>query len=70
MKKFSVVTEKTVGNTLEITPHIDGSLWFELENPWAGSSETGFGQTTYANLSLAQTKMLYTWLGDVLENHK
>lgn len=46
-----VITPPTgVGDEIQITKHADGSVTLEINEPWAGSTETGFGATTSIKL--------------------
>lgn len=52
-------------NRIEVmvsTGHFD----FTIENPWAGSSDTGFGHETHVGLTTDQARSLWEWLGSHL----
>lgn len=40
----------SVGNMAEFTLQQNGELHVSLENPWAGDTESGFGQTCYLDI--------------------
>lgn len=41
----------------------DGALFdFEIKEPWAGSSETGFGQTCDISMDASAAKALADWI--------
>jgi hypothetical protein len=40
----------------------DGKFYFEVGNPWAGDTETGFGYTCHASLDSEKAKELAEWL--------
>ena len=40
----------------------DGKFYFEVGNPSAGDTETGFGYTCHASLNEEQAKALADWL--------
>ena len=54
------------GDRLEVTWH-GGIANFEIENPWAGSTETGFGYTTDCSLNREQVLRLAHWLMKMAE---
>jgi len=39
----------------------------EIDEPWAGSTERGFGQRSYFSLTRAGAKELAAWLNDILK---
>ena len=51
-----------VGDEIQVTKKADGSLHIEIEEPWAGSTETGFGATTSVTLSPEQAIALMKFL--------
>ena len=48
-------------NTLEAYVR-DGRVHLSIDNPWAGDSETGFGQTTHMSMSLPIAVQFLDWL--------
>jgi len=54
-------------NSLECTVH-NGTISIRIENPWAGSTETGFGATCYVGLSTEKARELAAWLSAVTAN--
>lgn len=48
-------------NSLEATYH-NGTLNVSVDNPWAGSTETGFGATCYVDLSKDDMIKFGKWL--------
>lgn len=55
------VTNSFVGDSIEVMER-DGHFDFTIDNPWAGSTETGFGYQTHAGLTLEQARSLRDWL--------
>lgn len=51
-----------VGDEIEICKAENGGLWIEIDEPWAGSTETGFGATTRVNLPPQIVEFLRDWL--------
>ena len=47
----------------------DGHLNVTVEEPWAGDTETGFGQTSSVGLPIEAARKLHQWLGAHLERH-
>lgn len=54
-------------NELELRLMGDGRFHIEIDNPWAGDTETGFGYITYFNMTANQAKRLKDWLIVALE---
>jgi hypothetical protein len=54
------------GDNLEISVRGDGALYVEIDNPWAGSTEEGFGQTTAITVSRDAAEDLRDWLNAAL----
>lgn len=54
--------ENSVGDTIEVTER-DGHFNITVDEPWAGCTETGFGQTTSVSLKRHQAELLHAWLG-------
>jgi hypothetical protein len=57
-----------VGDTLTVDER-DGHFNFTTDEPWAGDSETGFGQSGSVSLTLSQALELWDWLGGRLKSH-
>lgn len=51
-----------VGDEISITKHDDGGLSIEINEPWAGDTETGFGATTSITLSPDEARRMIAWL--------
>ncbi len=49
-----------LGNNVEGS--VNGGIVLEIDNPWAGSSETGFGQSCRISLTPETAKALGEWL--------
>ncbi len=54
-----------VGNTIHFTKMENGNLYVEIENEWAGSTETGFGATTSITLDPSDIETFLEWLSGV-----
>ena len=48
-------------DSLEVQNH-GGGFNFEIDNPWAGDSETGFGRTTHFRMTPDKALELASWL--------
>lgn len=48
-------------NYLEIDER-DGHFNFEIDNPWAGDTLTGIGETAHVQLNADQAKRLADWI--------
>lgn len=55
----------SLGNVIEVWIRDDGAF-LSIENPWAGDSETGFGQTTTISLTADQARQIAKYLIDGL----
>ncbi len=51
-----------VGDEIQFTKHDDGTVSIEIDEPWAGSTETGFGATTSCDLKPEDLEVLLKWL--------
>lgn len=51
------------GDTVQFTKSKEGGLHIEIDEPWAGSTETGFGATTSIYLTPDVLKRLWGWMG-------
>ena len=49
-KQFQAEGEDSVGNNIDVSANKKG-LEIRIENPWAGDTETGFGQSCYIDVS-------------------
>lgn len=58
-------SESFVENSLELR-FWRGEFSLEIDNPWAGSTETGFGYTTSMTLDREQAQQLADFLTDKL----
>lgn len=54
-------------DTFTATINEDGRLYIEIDEPWSGSTETGFGQTSYFYLSKEDAAKFAFF---ILANHK
>ncbi len=61
-KHLNIDLNLQVGDEITFSRHDDGSLDIRIEEPWAGSTETGFGQTSHATLTREDVKRLLEWL--------
>jgi hypothetical protein len=57
-----VMTEPGVGDEVQFTKTVAGGLRIEIEEPWAGSTETGFGAQTSVSLGPEELYRLKRWL--------
>ena len=48
----------------------DGRLHILIDNPWAGSTETGFGATTSINLKPEDARRFIEWAARQLETQE
>lgn len=56
----------SAGNNIEAT-YYRGKLNIQVENPWAGSTDTGFGYTCYVDMDAERAIAFANW---ILENVK
>jgi len=49
-KNFQSEENDSVGNNLEITSYDKDAINIRIDNPWAGDTESGFGQTCAISL--------------------
>lgn len=61
-KRLVIEIDGGVGDEIQVTKYDDGSLYIEIEEPWAGSTETGFGASTSVTLSPDQAIALMKFL--------
>jgi len=54
-------------NSLEVTLQQDGEFEFQIDCPWSGDSETGFGRTERIWINKEQAKELRNFLTRMLE---
>lgn len=50
------------GDEVQFTKLKGGTLNIEIDEPWAGSTETGFGATTSIDLNKEHVARLVAWL--------
>ena len=60
--RIVIETESGVGDEIQFTKMPDGGLDIEIEEPWAGCTETGFGATASITLSREQADALLKFL--------
>jgi hypothetical protein len=58
---FAFEETRLSGDNLEATAHGD-AITINVGNPWAGSTETGFGYTCSVNLTADAAEGLAAWL--------
>jgi hypothetical protein len=57
-----ITVDLGVGDEVMFVKCKNGELAIEIDEPWAGSTETGFGATTSINLTPFQVEVLKRWL--------
>jgi|HubBroStandDraft_3_1064219.scaffolds.fasta_scaffold223614_1 hypothetical protein len=57
-----VIKDANADEMLKATRQRDGSVHVEIEDPWAGNSETGFRVAVYVILTKEQSDRLGLWL--------
>jgi hypothetical protein len=60
--RLIIEVDAGVGDEVQFTKMGDGLLNIEIDEPWAGSTETGFGATASVSLNKEQVARLITWL--------
>lgn len=56
-----------VGDSIQINKRADGCFSIEIEEPFAGSTETGFGSLCSVILNIGQMTELHRWIGERLK---
>lgn len=51
-----------VGDEMQVTKTENGGLYIEIDEPWAGSTETGFGATTRVRIPPQLVRFLREWM--------
>jgi hypothetical protein len=46
------------GDSMEVRAYEQGQLWIEIDEPWSGSTEGGFGHTATFTLDKDQARQL------------
>lgn len=46
------------GDTLTASQHTDGTIYFEIDNPWSGDTVSGVGRSSSFTLTKDQAKAL------------
>jgi hypothetical protein len=59
--------ENGSGESLEVTLQQDDEFEFQIDNPWAGDSESGFGRTENVRLTRDQAVKLRDFLNKMLD---
>lgn len=59
--------EFSAGNSMTVSAYRT-QVNFEIDEPWAGCTETGFGQKNNFDLNFEQAKQLRDFLNNVLPN--
>lgn len=65
-RSFQAEMADSVGDNACFDIHKNGALQINIESPWAGDSESGFGRSCYIELSPADAVALRDWLIAVL----
>lgn len=52
---------QAVGDSLDIS-HYKGEVYFAIDEPWAGDTETGFGRQTSFCLKAEEARYLANWI--------
>ena len=61
----------SVGNSVEANANdSDGGVFIEIDEPWAGDTETGFGRTGRITLPHDAARALGLWLMDMTIEEK
>jgi hypothetical protein len=63
-KRMVIAVRSGVGDEIQITKLKNGGLDIEIDEPWAGSTETGFGATASVSLTKEQADALRKWLAE------
>jgi hypothetical protein len=58
------------GDSVTIDRLSDGRFTIEIEEPWAGDSETGFGRTCSVAVSREQLMEMHAWIGRIIGSHE
>jgi hypothetical protein len=64
-RHWTVETNELVGDSINVSIVGRDEIHIEIDEPWAGSTETGFGATTGTRLDRQTVAALVEWL---LEN--
>jgi site-specific DNA-adenine methylase len=59
---FTVQDKYGSSDEVTIIAHDDGSLHFAIDQPWAGDTETGFGQYSEFDMGSDESKKLIDFL--------
>lgn len=62
MKNLRIPDTNDASDSIDFTVFPGGSLSIEIDNPWAGSSDTGFGATLNISLSKEQAASVRDFL--------
>jgi hypothetical protein len=65
-KHFHADIKGGMGDEIQFVIHERGTLNVEIEEPWAGSTATGFGATASVTMSREQAIALRDWLNKVI----
>ena len=63
--EFAKSSDSLTGDTVQFSYYND-SLHIQVDEPWAGDSESGFGCTGYGTLTEKQAVDLLFWLAEQL----
>lgn len=67
IEDLEIVQVDGVGDNLKATIAHDGEIYIEVEEPWAGDTESGFGRSGSIKLSKAQAELLACWLSQAAD---
>jgi hypothetical protein len=67
MKHIKIEKDEAGCGSLEIYVDQDGDFQFEIDNPWSGDSESGFGRTETIYLSRDKAIQVRDFLNRMLE---
>lgn len=65
-RTLSIEEEYSVGNSIQFTEMEKNVLRVEIDNPWSGDTESGFGRTAHINLSRDGAEELLAFLTEWL----
>ena len=57
-----ITVDVGIGDEIQFTKYPNGGLEIEIDEPWAGSTKTGFGATTSVTLTPDDVKKLLEFI--------
>lgn len=69
-KHFHLDVDAANGDTLQINSYDGQSFTIEIDEPWAGDTETGFGITCSVRIERDQLAEIHEWIGECLKSKK